>query len=45
MRSARKFGLAPNAPSTIKIKGSAYPTIETGALRRDVKHRFVRGGK
>ena len=34
----------PNAPSTIKRKGSAKPLIDTGDLRRSIR-AFVEGGK
>lgn len=34
----------PNAPSTIKKKGSAKPLIDTGDLRRSIR-AFVEGGK
>lgn len=34
----------PNAPSTIRKKGSANPLIDTGAMRQSVTHQ-VQGGK
>ena len=36
---------APNAPSTIKKKGSSRPLIDTGRMRQSVTYRIVeRGG-
>ena len=34
----------PNAPSTIKKKGSSTPLIDTGVLRSSISHRVVEGG-
>lgn len=35
---------APNAPSTIRQKGSSQPTIDTGELRQSVTHVVEVGG-
>jgi hypothetical protein len=34
-------GWAPNAPSTIRAKGSSRPLIDTGALRQAISHQVV----
>lgn len=38
-------GWAPNAPSTIKKKGSSRPLIDTGELRKSISYVIRRGGK
>ena len=37
-------GFAPNAPSTIKKKGSSQPLIDTGTMRQSVNYRIRRRG-
>lgn len=37
--------LAPNAPYTIKKKGSSAPLIDTGSLRANVTYVIRKGGK
>ena len=38
-------GFAPNAPSTVRKKGSSKPLIDTGRMRQSVKHTVKsRGG-
>lgn len=36
---------APNAPSTIKIKGSDKPLIDTGTMRQGVQYVIKEGGE
>lgn len=38
-------GFAPNAPSTIKKKGSAVPLIDTGRLRQSIHYAISEKGK
>jgi hypothetical protein len=37
-------GWAPNAPSTIKAKGSSQPLIDTGKLRQAISYTIDGGG-
>ena len=39
----RDLRTPPNAPSTIKRKGSSNPLIDTGALRQSVTYKVTRG--
>lgn len=36
---------APNAPSTIKGKGSSRPLIDTGRMRASIRHQVVKKGE
>lgn len=35
----------PNAPSTIKAKGSSKPLIDTGRMRASIRHQVVQKGE
>lgn len=35
---------APNAPSTIRLKGSSKPLIDTGRLRQSINHEVIING-
>lgn len=43
-RSITELAAPPNAPATIKAKGSSNPLIDTGALRNAVAFEVVAGG-
>lgn len=43
--SIRDGDWAPNAPSTIKKKGSDKPLIDTGTMRQNVQYVIKEGGK
>lgn len=40
-----KGEFAPNAPTTIKIKGSDHPLIDKGQLKNSIAHKVVMGEK
>lgn len=43
-KKIRNGSFTPNAPSTIKRKGSSKPLIDTGHLRQSIRYVIIKGG-